>query len=97
MLVNASCAKKIVLACVALHNFLKSREKTEFESTDSADSDVQSTTGDRNQATSALVPLRVAGGTGRLNNDAKRLRDKLAEYFVTTGSVSWQEAIVGVS
>ena len=92
MIVKTSTARRIVLACTALHNFIRVREGS---SSDITDTDEQQETSERCQVMTGLAPLRAAGGTGRLSNDAKALRDQLANYFLTDGSVAWQETMAG--
>jgi hypothetical protein len=95
MLVQPETAKKIVLACCALHNFLNIRERSGLDVSDDTGMDVQLIIEDRDQRSGGLTPLQPRGGTGRLNHEAKMLRDKLAEYFVGPGSVAWQERMTG--
>lgn len=92
MFVNTSTAKKIVLACTALHNMLHIRDNQETEITTAAEYDdfpVETSDG--------LAPLRCPVRIGRHLDEAKVLRDKLAHYFLGAGRVEWQDRMVGLT
>ena len=92
MLLNTASAKKVVLACTVLHNFLRVQG--------SANKALTSDTGHvehddlPNVQAHGLAPLQYILNTGRQLHEAKIQRDKLAEYFSGPGSVEWQDRMV---
>ena len=97
MLVQPSTAKKIILACTTLHNFIRVKESSTLPETNAtADVNNQIESDEVMQDVMGLAPLPV-GGYGRLIRDAKELRDTLANYFLGIGSVAWQDAMVSVN
>jgi DDE superfamily endonuclease len=94
MFVHPNTARKVVLATTALHNFLTDCKQVEAAEA-SIDEDENSDDGgdDDNADNRALQPLRAATG-GRINRDAKALRDTLSEYFMAAGRVPLQDKVL---
>lgn len=85
----------IVMTCVLLHNFLRRSKKSRQIYTpvgvfDSDNGDIIEAGSWRNgqDEINSLLPLRALPRRAAVT--AKTVRDKFAEYFVTNGSVSWQ-------
>lgn len=81
--------KDVVMACCTLHNFLRTKtENFVHEELDTPDEQMP-------PCGLSSIPLNAIShavrGTGaKYNTAAKVVRDKLAEYFVGQGQVSWQ-------
>lgn len=86
-------AKKVVLACCALHNYLKITDRT--DTVNAIDTDTGLNSSLQTNTISAITPLHVTHG--RHSKDAKDLRDKLADYFIGSGRVEWQERMIGMA
>ncbi|XP_075736134.1 uncharacterized protein LOC142776401 [Rhipicephalus microplus] len=93
--------KAYIGACIVLHNFLL-RESTASSTaycprgaTDSEDWEGHlspKSWRDKETAGGALIPSRPTGC--KASRYAKKVRDKLAHYFVTDGQVPWQDRVV---
>lgn len=83
---------KIVLACCALQNFVIKHRTLAF--TIDTDAYVQDGTW-RAAARGGMRALRPRGG-GNISDNAKVVRDKLKNYFTTSGSVEWQERMISL-
>jgi hypothetical protein len=92
---KVSTTKTMVLATVCLHNFLRSKSldsDEEFDSVDHEDTISGTITPAiwRNcENASGLQPLGRTPPSG-ISSKAKAVREALADYFMTTGSVPWQ-------
>jgi len=94
MTVQPASARKIVLATVSLHNFLIDRNTADNDQNYNEDEEVEYMDTDipNNPQSSQNGLLPIQGITvGRPMRDAKILRDKLADYFMHDGRVSWQD------
>lgn len=86
--------KKIIFASVALHNFLRENCKTYITSEQLRREDMDQgiiIPGMWEEAPSGFEDIQ---GIGRgHDNDAKRVRDNLKDYFKSSGQVPWQEVL----
>ncbi|GFR99645.1 hypothetical protein ElyMa_001050400 [Elysia marginata] len=80
-------AKKVVLACCILHNFVRRRNS---ESGDSA----SASTGNEEALEDAFQPQNVGersiSSTGRPTQETIEVRERFANLFTTSFAVSWQ-------
>ena len=92
--------KIVVLACMALHNMLIELFAEEYTPEGYADTEDTLTGRVRAGAWRATGnALRSAGhgsSAGRHNHNAKRVRERFRRYFMTAGSVSWQQRMAGL-
>jgi DDE superfamily endonuclease len=82
-------AKSIVLAATALHNMLRAQ-------TINNDNELQDDTDYGSSGNSAFVNMAPCHATGRQMDQPRKLRDKLAHYFLGDGAVEWQDSMVGI-
>ena len=74
---------EVVMACCVLHNFLRQRAQDELPDNLEAHNGA-----DMQPLLNVTHEPRVSGA--HYNANSKRIRDKLASYFVGEGQVSWQ-------
>lgn len=84
--VKPSTIDKIVLACCALHNLMRS------EKIPSPSEAVFGSIDECRLPTENLLPLRMTHGRNR--NTAVLIRDQLKDYLNGTGAVSWQDRMI---
>ncbi len=97
MLLQPDKASLVTMICVASHNFLRRNKVASSIYTPPGTFDFEDEGGnlisgswrkDQGDVTSFL-PIRKIGR--KTANDAKEIREEFAEYFKTTGRVSWQD------
>jgi len=76
----------VVLACCALHNFMRTKSSDVLHDTENCDFVDQ--LGSDGPVRCISHESRVQGA--KYNTAAKEIRDKLASYFTGSGQVSWQ-------
>lgn len=76
-----------VLAICALHNFLLASDRATYTQSFNRNSGVD-------QDTQIDPESRPANGERNASNEAKNLREKLKDYFVSDGEVSWQNEMI---
>lgn len=89
-------AQKIVLACCALHNFLRTKTLSRAKYTPSGTFDKKySETHEvepgqwRHESTGSFHPIIHQGGN-HASFDARSIRDELCDYINSDGEVPWQ-------
>jgi len=89
-------AEKVVLACCALHNYLRSRSASQYLSAELVDrennEDHEMVSGSWRQerhTTSSWLPIVAQGNRGH-SVEAKEVRDSFGAYFCGAGQVPWQ-------
>ncbi|XP_046555925.1 putative nuclease HARBI1 [Haliotis rubra] len=75
--VSPEVASSVVLASVALHNFLKSNSDPVYNTNDAAN-------------VHSVIRGFIQQGGNRNASNAREVRDELADYFMTEGQVDWQ-------
>lgn len=85
-------ARKIVMACCYLHNYLSTKNNKNY--IQAGDIDYENTSGivqegSWRQETQRLTDLQKTRGNSAV--EAKKTRDDFCDYFNTLGSVSWQQ------
>lgn len=93
MLLEPEKATKVVLASIHLYNYLRRTDSNSFVDHgffDAVRIDGEIVEGSwRNEsAPTSLLPIQQVPRRG--GNNAKEIRDYLARYFITNGTVSWQ-------
>ncbi|KAJ8926677.1 hypothetical protein NQ314_020926 [Rhamnusium bicolor] len=95
MLLEPKKARKIVLATIYLHNFLRKRADSAKLYTFPGPLDTEENGGILpvgrwriDQPMSSLLPMQNI--PRRSTNDAKRIRLHLARHFITNGTIPWQ-------
>ena len=87
---KTSSVRRVVLAITCLHNFLRDRQVVTDTTNETGDDVTEAQRGDCGAL--QLLP-RTAG---RLTSSAKALRQKMADYFMCDGAVSWQWKSAGL-
>ena len=83
-------AELIVLAIVALHNFL--RTKCAEYSHSVADSEM--VPGEWRKNPNAQLPSVSLQGSNRSSTHAREIREEILDYFITNGQIDWQWNII---
>lgn len=99
MLLEPEKAKKVVLACVYLHNFLKKSKTSRdiytpvgmFDTEDIDHNLVEGTWRTENQDLQSFLPLQRIPRKSSVA--AQEIRDEYASYFCNEGAVSWQDRV----
>lgn len=94
-----STIRKIVLATVVLHNYLRQRNSTRSSYTPEGSIDVEDiivdpgaiTPGSWRSAPKSEIVKDLASCLGNSANAAKKIRDAFSQYFNKEGAVSWQD------
>ncbi|CAH2008049.1 unnamed protein product [Acanthoscelides obtectus] len=92
MLLSPDKARKVVLAIIHLHNFLRKKSSSQYKPHGSLDmeTDTEIILGSwRNDSESSSL-LPITNLPRRSGNDAKEIRLHLAKHFVTNGEIPWQ-------
>ena len=95
IILKTTTVTKVVSATVVLHNMLRIRKDATPNATVDFERDDDTNKSTHPSQMAALKPLRAAYATGRRNDDAKVIREMLADYFMGPGSVTWQDTITG--
>src|ERR1700761_2367133 len=82
ILLKPSTVKSIILATIALHNLLRVQSVSQAND----DEDIE---GVNFKEISTLRNLPSVRRSGKLNENAKEIRDQLTKYFVNEGRVPW--------
>lgn len=97
ILLEPEKVRDVTMTCVLLHNFLRKSRSSNSIYTPPGIFDTENNDGivvpgswrSEQNCTKSMLPLqRVPRKSGL---EAKMVRDQLAEYFVTSGTVEWQE------
>lgn len=85
----------VILACCALHNYLRRKSRRTYISLGDRDTENQITGTIQKglRPDGIFEPLQVTHA-GYSGNDAKKVREDFVKYFNTTGAVSWQERMI---
>jgi len=93
ILLSPSKAKHVVLAAVALHNMLRVRNAAEPENVTTDHINLGEDPGyymENRSSTDSIGEFEtLRRTTGRVATDAKVIRERLTDYFSTTGQVPW--------
>jgi hypothetical protein len=98
ILLSPAKAKLVVLATVALHNMLRVKNTTDSQTTSEEVNfgDATEISTETHSSSEPIGALHSIGRCrGRYTTDAKEMRECLADYFSTTGQVSWQDFATG--
>lgn len=95
--INIERMDAVVLACCALHNFLRRRSKKNYITETSVDyEDIVNgtlTPGEWRQSGN-LLSLDRRSSTKNARNSAKEVRNKYKNYYTTIGKTSFQENMI---
>lgn len=96
MFLSPTKAKSVILACIVLHNMLRCNKLGESsQGTDTEfDQDDKEVSYNIGGAFHTLTPAPLPG---RIPQDAREVRDRFANYFVSAGTVPYQYAKTGIS
>lgn len=96
--VDLDTVDAIVMACCALHNYLRKHETVYISPNNVDRENITSATfhqGDWRSTTDGLTPLQHRNNSQR-NVEAVAVRDKFKNYFTTEGRVGFQDRMINV-
>lgn len=99
ILLEPEKVSEITMTCVLLHNFLRKSKSSKsiytppgsFDSENNDGSIIAGSWRSEQNELNSMLPLQKVPRKSSL--EAKMIRDQFAEYFVTSGAVTWQNEV----